>query len=237
MGGIGPITNTRTLKGALVETIGRLERSRQKPVVVRLLQRCRDYRELVDEWDSVSPPPDEQFETIGQIMQLLGAAMQEAKKSSAERGERAEPILDVRPIAPLGDFEDDDDFDDVVEHEHPGGELELDLVPASPCAEVVELYRKAWRSSTRGVQVKLLKSVGGRHHALVRLEDGAELPGQKQDCEEVLYVLDGCVKHAGELVHAGSCLRIDSGSKSGTIRSVGETTLMVLDSERRAIAF
>ena len=235
MGGLGPITNTRTLKGALVETIDQLERARQKPVVVKLLQRCRDYRELVDDWDSVSPPPDEQFETIGEIMQLLGAAMQATNRKPKHD---TDPDIETAPLEPLGaafdDFDDDEEDDAVVEHPV----LKLDLVPASPCATVLDLSRQPWRASSPGIRVKTISETGsGRHHALLRLEVGAELPGQRHDHAENLFVLDGCIRHAGATVHAGACLRIDAGSKSGTITALGETTLLIMDSDRRAIKF
>jgi hypothetical protein len=229
MAGVGPITNTRTLKGALVETIRKLEHARQKPVIVRMLKRCREYRALVNEWDSVSPPPDEQFETIGQIMQLLGAAMQATKQAAKD-----DPTIEFQTIEPLG-YEDEGlgDGADVTAHE-----LALDLVPASTCSDVTELYREPWRTAARGVQVKSLKeSPEGGHHALVRLAPGTELAGQKQDGDECVYVLEGCIKHAGKMVHAGGLLRIDGGTSSGTLRAVGEATLLLLDSERRALRF
>lgn len=231
MAGIGPITNTRTLKGALTETVEHLERARQKPVIVRMLRRCREYRQLVDEWDAVSPPPDEQFETIGQIMQLLGAAMQAVKQTTKD-----DPDIEIHtfePLEPIGDaFRAGDD--EVL----PAADLELDLVPASSCAQIVELYREPWRASGRGIYVKTLRTCpAGRHHALVRLDGGAEIPGQKHESDEHIYVLNGCVRHAGVAAHAGACIRIDAGSTSGPIKSLGETTLLFMDSERRSIKF
>lgn len=240
MPGSGPITNTRSLKGALVETIGQLERARQKPVVVRILRQCRDYRRLVDEWDAVSPPPDEQFETIGQIMQLLGAAMQATKGGGDD-----EPAIEVHSFDAMGDFDDEDfaldadldavlDLDleldtsasDVVVHEHTSGSR-------GTGAEVVELYATPWRRLRRGVHVKTLQRARSGTHVLVRLEPDAELEAHTQTAPECIYVLEGCVRHAGALVHAGMLLRVDGGAAK--IRSVGESTLIVMGTTRRLL--
>jgi anti-sigma factor ChrR (cupin superfamily) len=211
MPGIGPITNMRTLVGAIAETIGKLEELDQTPRVVRLLERCRHYSSVVSGWATAAPPPDEQFETIGHIMQLLSAAM-----SAARDDER--PIV-VRPELPP----ELDELTDVTAHES---------LPArgSHRSHVLALYLLPWRDLGDGLAVKVLRQNDASCHALLRLRQGATLPGHTHASEEHVLVLEGCIRHGEMELYAG--IRSDGGYDSAPFEAVGEATLLLISSDR-----
>jgi hypothetical protein len=220
MPGVGPITNTRTLVGAIAEMIGKLEAVEQNPTIDRLLERCRHYLGVVTGWASSSPPPDEQFETIGHIMQLLSAAMNATLQ-------HREPAIHIRSeLQP-----DLDELMDVSAHDA------LELPRRSTfSSHVLALYLVPWRDLGAGLSVKVIRQTAkSRCIALARLHQGAVLPGHKHRSEEHILVLDGCIRHGEVELYAGTCVRSDKGSESGDLEAVGEVTLLFMGSDRECL--
>ncbi|MEZ4440618.1 MAG: hypothetical protein R3B72_16080 [Polyangiaceae bacterium] len=104
-------------------------------------------------------------------------------------------------------------------------------------AEVVRPLREPWRtvSQNAGVTFRLLgvRPNGESRNLMLRLASGAELPAHHHETAELLYVLEGCLELAGENLHAGDCLRASPKLVSGSLRSIGETTVLLFDSDRR----
>jgi len=95
---------------------------------------------------------------------------------------------------------------------------------------------RAWREvdGLVGVRIKRLAEGGVDGHltVLVRLEPGAELSGHVHESAEQVFLLAGCVVHGEAAVHAGECICIAAGATSGALRSRGESTLLLIGSDR-----
>jgi len=314
MAGLGQVTNTRTVDVALGDMIQRLERIEQTRAVTRLLNEARRFRVIMQGWESQPPASGEQFQVIGDVMQLLGTASQvveaaggdpgapvprttpagtaplgrptpahaspahhptpaQATPSQAVLGGASPPVSAVpatrptpaRPMvsdqptprggipAPtgpeprVGSSSRPPSSDDRKKHQigritrggAPPSAESSDPAPAPSSSSGIRLlrpYMMPWQvaAGVAGIKVKQLHedSSESRCHALLRLESGAELPAHTHGTSELVYVLDGCITHGDALVHAGECVCFEAGSASGSLRSRGESLLLLVESDR-----
>ncbi|MBW2457504.1 MAG: cupin domain-containing protein [Deltaproteobacteria bacterium] len=101
MTGLGQVTNTRTVDVALGDMIQRLERLEPTRAVTRLLTEARRFRITMQGWEGQPPASGEQFQVIGDVMQLLGTASQVVEAAGGDPGG---PVPRTTPAgtAPLG---------------------------------------------------------------------------------------------------------------------------------------
>ncbi len=86
MTGMGQVTNTRTVDVALGDMIERLEAIDQTRAVTRILVEARRYHVIMQAWEGQPPPSGEQFQVIGDVMQLLGVATQLVEAAGGDPG-------------------------------------------------------------------------------------------------------------------------------------------------------
>jgi quercetin dioxygenase-like cupin family protein len=264
MDGIGPITNTRTIDDAIGEAIAQLRRAPQTSEVARLLVEVRRYQETVSSWTHEPPPPDVQFEIIGELMSVLGKAMTVAKNPrKLERQDVDAPRVRLGPGGPISEpitteaSEPDSlpsleldmparghatlpgpmrAIDDVLglgdRLEPVGGE---EGICPQGALRLIEVHRLPWRPSAlgEGVLVRSITSPGQpRRHLVVRLAPGAALPEHQHATAEVLMVWDGSVEVGPDLLSAGGIVIAAPGDVGSVIRSAGEATLVLFDTDR-----
>ncbi|MEQ9319965.1 MAG: hypothetical protein RIF41_12450 [Polyangiaceae bacterium] len=263
MDGTGPNTNTRTIEDAIGEAIDQLSGAPQTARVARLLVEVRRYQAVVASWEQEPPPPDVQFEVIGELMSVLGKAMNVARDSgplevqkvdapsvtlgpdgptsdreAAPRRRRKLPSLELempRTRAPATPPGPPRQLDDVLQI---GGRLDPVGGEDGSCPEgnlrLIHAHRLPWREASEGIWVRSITGLGtSPHHVMVRLAPGAELPEHVHGTPELIMVWDGCVEVGDDLLYAGGCVVAASGDVGPTIRGVGEGTIVLFDTDRR----
>ncbi len=244
--GFGPITNTRTLDDAIREAIARLSLVEPSPRARKLLADARRYQELMSTWENEPPSPEEQFEIIGNVLQLLGTAMrfvEQAASKSDSPVPRPAPRHDSAPVIEVGgghlalelELETDEPFRGesllhrVVEIDAP------DPPRVAGGVRVVRPHLVSWQPTCADgvVGKRVCEDAGGKRHLLLRLDPGAVLPGQRHDGGETVQVIDGCLRMDGDELPAGSYVCCEPGAVSPDLESVGETTLLLIGTDRR----
>ena len=303
MSGLGQVTNTRTVDVALGDMIGRLERLEPTRAVTRLLSEARRFRGIMQTWEAQPPASGEQFQVIGDVMQLLGTASHVVEAAGVDSGapvprttpagtapvgrptpDQATPAhhptpIQVTPVeaasthkptpiggvpaarptpaqdasadmpTPLGGTPAPRAPDSPKKHQigritrasaPPSAESSEPGPAATPSSSsgirLLRPYMMPWHpvAANPGVKLKLLHDdpTDSHRHALARLESGAELPSHTHDSTEYVYVLEGCITHGDAQVHTGECVCFEAGSTSGSLRSRGESLLLLICSDR-----
>lgn len=250
MPGFGPITNTRTLDDAIREVIARLSLVDSSPRARKLLVDARRYQGLMSTWENEQPSPEEQFEIIGNVLQLLGTAMrfveQVGKKKKTPMPRRNRRALDSAPVIEIAgggglelELEPDEPFrgEPMLHRVVDVGDANLDPLDFAGGVRVARPNLDAWRATVSdGVRMKLVfEQADGTSHVLMRLESGAVLAGHRHHSCETIQIIDGCLAMNKEELSPGSYLSFDRGAVSPDLRSVGETTLLLIATDRQLL--
>ena len=236
----GPITNTRSVDDALRDAVRRMKAAPPSRKLDALLAEARRYQEVVASWELIPPVPEEQFETIGEIMGLLATCM----NAAPDPGPCAAGQAEVEPQAAGTELELED-FGPSTPPLSPQvqvGRVNIGRLPSSAppggdgVFEVVHPHQRPWQPSPASPAVRLkvvrVEDDGLRRHLLVRLEDGASLPPHQASSAELILVVDGALRAATTPVHAGCFVHVAAGDLCPRLTAEGETTLMFIGSER-----
>lgn len=246
----GPPTNTRTLDVTLRETIQRLERAEQTETVRKLLAEARHYATMLAAWTSAPPPPRQQDAVIDDVVDLLRRSL--AVPLGSPDGDdapeiRVEPGTDSPPDPPEsldGPTGRSTTLGRVPLRRQPAtsppgaraGPAEPQALVPSPGVEVLRPDRAPWKpvASRSGLALKRLDAgqPGTATSALVRLRAGGMLEGHRHGAPETLWVVAGTVVLGEVSIHAGELVRFAAGADSPPLYSLGESTLLLVGSDR-----
>jgi hypothetical protein len=235
--GFGPITNTRTLDDAISEVISRLSGVPATPRVNQLLEEARRYQLLMSTWEDERPEPEEQFEIVGHVMQLLGTAMLEVegRPKPKERPGDDSPMIEIGDPLPPPHNAFEPRATDPLEDLLPRNEARVVAQPP----RIVKPHLWRWRISPhhQGVRCRVVfeSALDGLRHVMVRMDPGAELPAFQHGSSEVIQVLDGCVMLGEDEVPAGAFITREAGTMTAPLRSTGESTLLFIATDRELL--
>lgn len=235
----GPITNTRTMEGSLVEAIKRLERFEQTAHTQAMIAKAKRYLAIVAEWSVQPPDPDEEYTVIPEVLLLLKQCMTYSANAAADLGGdiSLEPGPDPRATLPghgsaIGRLP--------VERKIPAPWVPGEVGMAQPRLEPgvgLELLRPDrvhWQpvAGLAGVAIKTLRepSEDGWCRALLRLAPGAVLPARRYRQAQDLYVLSGMLQFGEHRIQAGELIRTGPGATVGPLRCLAECTVLLIGS-------
>ena len=233
------------------EIVLRLQKHEMNERTSRLLADAKRYQLLLAAWRQDPPDREEQFEIVGHVLQLLGSAMQVLETPRMVRTDMADdPIADLELRPSQGESPeqaDDHPASDSEPPQHHSGppppvddsripDLDLDT-DAGSSMKLLAPHLDPWLALPRqiGIRLKVIFHRDGApsRHVLVRLDGGAELGGHKHGTDELVSVLDGCLFCNNEKIRPGDYLCNPAGSQSASLRSLGESTVLLIDSDRR----
>lgn len=220
----------------MVQALDKLRAVPETTHAKKLTARALKYRDILASWEMFPPDPDEQTETVAQVLRVVGAIMSYLSQGDETESGDSHPAPDSSPP----------DSDSVPER--PGnkaarirqksvGRIEL-TQPASEADKIDILFpfRKRWVPvpGVRGVATKFLYEVGGggSRHILVRMTADSRLDEHMQKGAELIYVLQGGITLGDDKLFAGAVIRVREGVTCPPISSLGESELIIIGTRR-----
>lgn len=233
----GPITDTRTLEGAVVQALDKLRNAPESVQSKRLTARALKYRDILASWEMFPPDPDEQTETVAQVLRVIGAIMsylnagdEDAVIDSSPASDSGPPASDSVPERP------------VTRTKRQKSVGRIELTQAGSDGEKIDIlfpFRKRWVPvpGMRGVATKFLYEVGGNggRHIVVRMTVDSRLDEHAQTGAELIYVLQGGISLGEDKLFAGAVIRVREGVTCPPITSLGESELLLIGTRRKKL--
>ena len=236
----GPITNTRTMEGSLVEAIDRLKTFEQTPKLKGMIAKAEGFLAVVGTWEEQRPSTEEEYTVIPDVLILL--------KHCMTYNPEEDPTRDSSPEISVGPASDSDAA--ATSSATALGRLPVEKRDSRRIARgdstrpppkgrsgvsVLRPDRAPWQpiESLPGVCVKILNTDtgAGRCRALMRLDPGAELPARRHSVAEDLYVLSGLLQVGDYRVYSGELVRAEAGARSAGFRCIAEATLLLVGTD------
>lgn len=234
----GPVTDTRTLEGAVIQAITKLRAAPADDRSRELIRRALKYRDVLASWEMIPPKPDEQAETVARVLQVISAIMRHL--SQDDEAEACPDPAGHEPDAPDSGWPaQDSDVGGVRsgssrKRQKSVGRIELMPSPSLSGGKIDILFpfRRRWAPvpGMRGVTTQSIygNDASGLHHVMVRLDADAQLDEHRQVDVEVVYILRGGISLGDDSLFAGAVVRLRGGVMCPPIRALGDSELLLM---------
>lgn len=223
----------------MVQALDKLRAAPETDHAKKLTKRALKYRDILASWEMFPPDPDEQTETVAQVLRVIGAIMSYLSAGDESENGDSYPAPDSTP--PADDSAPERAGSKAARiRQKSVGRIEL-TQPASEADKIDILFpfRKRWVPvpGLRGVATKFLYEVGsdGSRHILLRMNADSQLDEHAQKGAELIYVLQGGISLGDDKLFAGAVIRLREGVTCPPITSLGESELLLISTRRNRL--